>query len=285
MRTASLQYIAALCLACGLAFAPTVLVAQPERVPLTPASSQNYEPATQDPGFHTKPPHQGRRIIDQSFDGVDYLGSNCGCLPPDTNAAVGNKFVVETVNIQLRVFDKANGNLLLDEPLETLFGSLSAGDVYVVYDDTADRWYVSAFDSNPQGRFLPPPGLFLAVSKDGNPLHGFLPTYHFTDVGGFPDYPKPGFNEDAISSPITISAAVVPLRRSSRLTRRPPCRARFTISFLIQNSSSGPCRQPRCTAIRIAIGKVRTLRRKVASSGSSRRTARTRVEPASASRN
>ena len=192
MTATGQRSIVALGLACGLVLVPTGLAAQSQPVPLTPASGQDYESATQDPGFHTKPPHQGtRRIIDQSYDGVDFLGSNCGCLPPDTNAAVGNGYIVETVNVQIRIFDKATGSILLDEPLETFFGSHSDGDVYVVYDDTADRWYVSAFDSTEEG-------LFLAVSKDGNPLHGFLPTYHLTDVGGFPDYQKPGFNEDAI---------------------------------------------------------------------------------------
>jgi hypothetical protein len=29
-------------------------------------------------------------FIRQSYDGIDFLGSNCSCLPPDTNAAVGN---------------------------------------------------------------------------------------------------------------------------------------------------------------------------------------------------
>jgi hypothetical protein len=37
----------------------------------------------------------------------------------------------------------------------------------------------------------------LAVSSDGNPLHGFR-TFHLTNVGGFPDYQKLGFNKDAI---------------------------------------------------------------------------------------
>ncbi len=129
--------------------------------------------------------------IGQSYDGIDFLESNCSCLPPDTNAAVGNNFVVETVNFQIRIFDKANGNIRLDEPLSSFFGAFSRGDPYVVYDDTADRWYVVAFDSDATG-------LFLAVSVDGNPLHGFLPTYHLTDLGGFPDYPKLGFNQDAI---------------------------------------------------------------------------------------
>ena len=126
-----------------------------------------------------------------NFEGIDFLGSNCGCLPPDTNAAVGHDHVVETVNTQIRVFDKATGSVLLDESLESFFGAFSGGDPYVVYDDVADHWYVTAFNSSYSG-------LFLAVSNDGNPLNGFLPTYELTDVGGFPDYAKMGFNQDAI---------------------------------------------------------------------------------------
>jgi hypothetical protein len=94
------------------------------------------------------------------------------------------------VNVQLRVFDKATGTVLLDEPLSTLFGAASGGDPYVVYDDIASRWYVSAFDSTDAG-------LFLAVSTDANPLDGFQ-TFDLTAVGGFPDYQKMGFNKDAI---------------------------------------------------------------------------------------
>ena len=126
--------------------------------------------------------------IGHSFDGIDFNGSNCGCLPPDTNADVGNGFVVETVNIQVRVWD-TSGNLLLDEPLETLFGAPTGGDPYVVYDDLDNRWFINAFDSSDSG-------LFLAVSNDGDPTHGFV-TYDLTNVGGFPDYAKAGYNKDA----------------------------------------------------------------------------------------
>src|SRR5713226_8737418 len=129
-------------------------------------------------------PKNGGIKIRQSYDGIDFLDSNCSCLPPDTSAAVGNNFVVETVNVQLLVFDKTTGAQLLNEPLSTFFGAPSGGDPNVVYDDNADRWYVSAFDSTDRG-------LFLAVSSDGNPLLGFR-TYHLTNVGGFPDYQKPG---------------------------------------------------------------------------------------------
>ena len=60
---------------------------------------------------------------------------------------MGNNFVVEIVNIQIRVYDKTTGTILLDEPLQSFFGAFSGGDPYVVYDDTADRWYVSSSDA------------------------------------------------------------------------------------------------------------------------------------------
>jgi hypothetical protein len=134
----------------------------------------------------------GSLVVGNSFEGIDFNGSNCACLPPDTNATVGGNYVVETVNVEIRVYDKTTGSILLDEPLSTLFGASSGGDVYVLYDDIANRWYVSAFDTGAAG-------LFLVVSKDGNPLDGFLPTYDLSNLGGpTPDYPKPGFNKDAI---------------------------------------------------------------------------------------
>jgi hypothetical protein len=126
--------------------------------------------------------------IGQSFDGIDFLGSNCDCLPPDTNVAVGNGFVAEAVNTQFRVWN-TSGTQLLDEPLSTLFGAPTGGDPYVVYDDTVNRWFINAFDSSDTG-------LFLAVSNDDSPLDGFV-TYDLTNVGGFPDYAKPGYTKDA----------------------------------------------------------------------------------------
>jgi hypothetical protein len=163
------------------------------RVPVRPPvrfSSGNYLlPHAAVPSVRPQSAANGGVQISFSYDGIDFNDSN-GFFPPDTNAAVSNSFVVETVNVQLRVFAKNTEIVLLDEPLATLFGAPSGGDPYVVYDDIADRWYISAFDSNDSG-------LFLAVSADGNPLHGFQ-TFHLTNVGGFPDYAKPGFNEDAI---------------------------------------------------------------------------------------
>jgi hypothetical protein len=192
----------AVALLCGLTFISTTVSAQQrstdvwEFVPVgSPVSSLDVPAAIQQPfsGPIKKPSTAGQKILRRSLEGIDYIGSNCGCLPPDTNAAVGNGFVVETVNFQIRIWNKTLGNILLDEPLAQFFGAPTDGDPYVVYDDIADRWYVVAFDSDNTG-------LFLAVSNSGNPVQGFV-TYHLHDPpfpAGFPDYPKIGFNRDAI---------------------------------------------------------------------------------------
>ena len=141
----------------GIIFTPTTLFAQ-EDTP-TPTVPVLVQPGTTCRTSNKRSQaacrswvpraHPGETIIRRSYDGIDFLGSNCHCLPPDTNAAVGNGFVVETVNVQIRIFD--TGNILLNEPFAKFFGAFSGGDPYVVYDDTANRWYVSAFDSTDRG--------------------------------------------------------------------------------------------------------------------------------------
>jgi len=187
---------------CGLAFTFFTVSAQQSSAddwqfePVgPPVSFLEDPPVLQQPflGPIQRPSAAGRNILRRSLEGIDSLGSNCGCLPPDTNAAVGNRFVIETVNDQIRIWNKRMGNILFDETLAQIFGAPTGGDPYVVYDGIADRWYIIAFDSNASG-------LFLAVSRNGNPLQGFL-SFHLHDSpfpAGFPDYPKLGFNKDAI---------------------------------------------------------------------------------------
>jgi hypothetical protein len=151
------------------------------------------------PPFVAPPtPKNGGVHVRQSYDGIDFLISDCLCYPPDTNIAVGNNYVVETVNKEMRIFDKRTGTILLEEPLRLVFGNTFRGDPYVVYDDNANRWYITALDN---ADVSGGGGLYLAISYDGNPLLGFqtihIPNNH---VGGGDrsDYPKIGFNKDAI---------------------------------------------------------------------------------------
>jgi hypothetical protein len=192
MKSVRAHHLQASALAFVLVFTTANLFAQ-ARVPVGPPGAPGNHftlPTGPLPAPKLAPPPSLSIHIGQSYDGIDFNGSNCGCLPPDTNAAVGGNYVAEAVNIQFRVFDKTTGAVLLDEPLSTLFGAATGGDPYVLYDDTVGRWYVTGFDS-------PDTGLFLAVSNDSSPLDGFQ-IYDLTGLGGFPDYQKPGYTKDAI---------------------------------------------------------------------------------------
>jgi hypothetical protein len=85
-------------------------------------------------------PAAGQTGIGQSFEGIDFNGSSCGCLPPDTGAAVGNNFVVETVNAQVRIFDKTTGSILLDKSLESWLGGPARGAPHGGFDRGGARW-------------------------------------------------------------------------------------------------------------------------------------------------
>ena len=68
--------------------------------------------------------------IGTSFEGASGtdLNNNCGCLPPDTNAAVGGNYVVETVNTEIVVYDKSTGAELFSETLDSLYSPLGPAE-------------------------------------------------------------------------------------------------------------------------------------------------------------
>jgi len=128
------------------------------------------------------------------FEGMNYLDSVNGYVPPDTDIAVGPQYVIETVNAQIQFYDKTTGTPLLpNTPLNQFFGEPgeSPFDPVVTYDDIAGRYIVGAVTFSNR--------LLFAVSNDNNPLDGF----HFYNLdisegGYFPSLPKIGWNADAV---------------------------------------------------------------------------------------
>jgi hypothetical protein len=91
-----------------------------------------------------------------TFDGMNSSGANgtnCGCLPPDTDGDVGPNHYVEALNVAFRVFDKSGNALTPVTTFDTLFQDLvgtpcsgsNSGDPFVLYDHVADRWVISDF--------------------------------------------------------------------------------------------------------------------------------------------
>src|SRR3954465_6391010 len=143
------------------------------------------------------PPLKNFDAIGQGFTGP--AGTfTVNSAPPDTNAAVGPNHIVETVNTDLAVFNKAGTPIFGPVPINTLWSGFGGGcqttndgDPIVSYDRIADRWIVSQFQVT-----TAPFQQCVAVSQTADPT-GAYSRYSFTYADGFPDYPKMGVWPDA----------------------------------------------------------------------------------------
>ena len=133
-----------------------------------------------------------------NFDG---LGQGFGsyvvcCAPPDTNASVGPNHIVETVNLDLAVFNKTGALLYGPVPINTLWSGFGGGcqvnndgDPTALYDPMADRWLISQFSVTT----LPYLNC-VAISQTPDPTGAYFRySYSYSD---FPDYPKFGIWPD-----------------------------------------------------------------------------------------
>lgn len=120
-------------------------------------------------------------------------------VPPDTVGDVGPEHYVQTVNTTIRIYDKAGNTLTGPVPINFLWtgfgGACEAdndGDPIVLYDQLADRWFVSQFALSG-----PPFHQCIALSQSGDPTG----TYYLYDfempLSKVNDYPKFGVWNDA----------------------------------------------------------------------------------------
>ncbi len=119
------------------------------------------------------------RALEQNFIGASSSESNA--TPPDPTGAAGPNHYVHSVNSIVKIFDKT-GNLLVGPvSLGAFLGiGTNSGDPIVMYDQLADRWFVSQFGSTNNS-------LAIGVSETGDPTGAFnVYQYSFSQ---FPDYP------------------------------------------------------------------------------------------------
>ena len=143
-----------------------------------------------------------------NFEAQSANDSGCGCIPPDTNGAVGPTQYVQMVNSSFSVYDKAGTRLSGPTQINSLFSTLPAsaqcrtnnsGDPVVVYDQLADRWLVSQFAVNGGAG---PYDECIAISK-GPDATGEYYIYDFplnaplNNTAKFQDYPHFGLWPDA----------------------------------------------------------------------------------------
>ena len=168
----------------------------------------------------------------------------CRRIPTRPSAA---NYVVETVNVQIRMFDKATGDILLDEPLATFFGAFSGGDPYVVYDDIADRWYRLGLR---QHRQRPVPEGVERRQPAGRLGTDLRPDQRRR----LPRLPEDGLQQGRHLHRLQRLRSRRRGRddRRDQQGRRPRRNSDLPTSSTPTSSSSGRCRRPRCTATRPA---------------------------------
>jgi hypothetical protein len=126
--------------------------------------------------------------VEQNFSGANQ--SESGFLPPDPTGAVGPNHYVHSVNSIVKIFDKSGALLVGPVNLSTFLGiGSNNGDPIVMYDQLADRWFVSEFGN--LGSNL---GLAIGVSETNDPA-GAYNVWQFA-LDGFPDYPHYGIWHD-----------------------------------------------------------------------------------------
>ena len=117
--------------------------------------------------------------LEENFDGA--TAAEGGATPPDPTGAVGPNHYVHAVNLVVKIFDKQGTLLAGPTSLGSFLGSgNNSGDPIVMYDQLADRYFVSQFGAAANS-------LVLGVSVTNDPT-GAYNVYEFV-LDSFPDYP------------------------------------------------------------------------------------------------
>jgi len=117
--------------------------------------------------------------LEQNFIGADVSEGNA--TPPDPTGAVGPNHYVHAVNLVVKIFDKTGNLLAGPTDLGDFLGNgADNGDPIVLYDQLADRYFVSQFQFSNNG-------LVIGISETNDPTGAYF-VYQFP-LDAFPDYP------------------------------------------------------------------------------------------------
>ncbi|MEH6765313.1 MAG: T9SS type A sorting domain-containing protein [Aequorivita antarctica] len=127
------------------------------------------------------------RDLQQNFIGAS--SSESGFVPADPTGAVGPNHYLHAVNCIVKIFDKTSNLLVGPVALGTFLGiGTNGGDPIVLYDQLADRWFISEFGSTFKS-------LAIGVSETNDPT-GAYNVYQFAFESP-PDYPHYSVWHDA----------------------------------------------------------------------------------------
>ncbi|MEM7187733.1 MAG: CARDB domain-containing protein, partial [Bacteroidota bacterium] len=158
---------------------PKTLTIFPNRSRYNPQVNANALPRGYDNNVQNAVGGIHSYALEENFIGAS--SSESGFVPPDPSGAVGPNHYVHAVNSIVKIFDKTGGLIAGPTALGTFLGiNSNSGDPIILYDQLADRWFVSEFGSLSNS-------LAIGVSETNDPT-GAYNVYQFT-FDAFPDYP------------------------------------------------------------------------------------------------
>ena len=169
--------------------------------------------------------------LEEDFEGTN-IGETAGFVPPDPTGAVGPNHYVHAVNSSFKIFNKSGAVLAGPSDLGTLWpGNFNDGDPIILYDQLADRWFISQFKTSTNG-------LLIAVSTTPDPTG----TYNVWEypLDSFPDYPHYTIWHDAYYLTANKSANnTYALDRQALINGDAnPAIVGFTLPGIVQNTNT-----------------------------------------------
>ena len=189
------------------------------RLPRTSSAPANRRPHY-DPVRQSGVPRQSMpvKLLDFAGQGHATSPSTQTGTPPDTNGAVGPNHYVQVVNGGIEVWNKQGGVVAASKLVKALWTNYQGtnagngcstrndGDPVVLYDQLADRWFITQFSLPNQSRRQGPSFQCVAVSQTGDPTGAYW-LYDFRYATGVNDYGKFGVWPDAYYATFNLYAS------------------------------------------------------------------------------
>jgi hypothetical protein len=144
------------------------------------------------------------------------FSNTAGSTPPDTDAAVGQSSIIETVNTNIALYSKSGGSPLFNQSLDNFFSSVRSGnfwsDPVVAYDEQTQQFFVGVLDLTVDPFFgiitsdqfdyaVSAPGADPTASNFNSDFTFYSVDLTNSDPAGpgsyFGDYPRLGWNANA----------------------------------------------------------------------------------------
>jgi hypothetical protein len=121
------------------------------------------------------------------------LSESGGWIPPDTQIGVGPNYIVEAVNLEMRIWNRTTGEVTTSDLNSFFQTSAQLSDPKIRFDPLSNRWFIAVISYN---NSFTAGAWRLAVSVDQDPLT-FVRWTASTSKSA-PDFPAIGINDDKV---------------------------------------------------------------------------------------